>query len=71
MSYKREKAWIWKKINDGVKPEVLRDCVGVFSNKKKEDVMKKKNLSSKQYEKRYNFLENTYYLLNSNEYKKR
>lgn len=63
--FKREKAWIYSKINNGVSQKELFNSVGIFSDKKKEDVMKKKNLSSKQYDKRFSFLSNVYYLLDN------
>lgn len=41
------------------------NCVGAFSNKKKDRVIQEKNLSEKEYKKRYNFLGNVYYLLSN------
>lgn len=61
--FKRENAWIKKKYRQGVSKKELRESVGIFSNKKKEKVMKDKNLTSSQYKKRYDFLSNVYYLL--------
>lgn len=42
--YKREIAWIRKKLAAGVSKQELLNCVGIFSNKKKEKVMQKKYL---------------------------
>ena len=64
----KERVWIRKKIESGVNPNDLKNCVGIFSDKKKKDVMNKKNLSSKQYENRYNFLSNVYYLLDNEKF---
>ena len=63
--YKREIAWIRKKLAAGVSKQELLNCVGIFSNKKKEKVMQEKNINQKQYEERYKFLGNVYFLLNS------
>lgn len=68
-NYKREIAWIRKKLSSGVSKQELIYCVGVFSNKKKERVMQEKNLNQKQYEERYKFLGNVYFLLNSDNLK--
>lgn len=67
--YVCEKAWIYKKLNSGVSQKELLNGVGAFSNKSKEKVMKDKNLSNSQYQKRYSFLENVYYLLSSEKFK--
>lgn len=61
--YKQARAWIHKKLRSGVSQSELMNCVGVFSNKKKSQVMNEKQLSSKQYDKRNSFLEKAYYLL--------
>ena len=63
MNYSKEKAWINKKLAAGVSKQELLNCVGVFSNKKKDRVKREKKLNDKQYEERYNFLANVYYLL--------
>jgi len=65
MNYKKEYAWIRYKYSQGVTKEKLRDCVGVFSNKKKNQVMQQKNLSSKEYDKRNKFLSNVYHILSN------
>ena len=57
---KGAKAWVHKKLKQGVPKKELLYCVGVFSNKEKAKVMKQKNLSSKQYERRHNFLYKAY-----------
>ena len=53
--YRRERAWILKKINKGVPQSELLESVGIFSNRKKKRVMESKGISSKQYEKRKEF----------------
>lgn len=65
MSFKRERAWINKKINLGVSREELLQSVGMFSNKNKKKVMAQKNLTEEGYKKRYGFLANVYYLLSN------
>ena len=68
---KKALAWINKKVyKDNVDPRVLEHYVGCFSNKTKEKVMKEKNISEKQYKKRYSFLSDVYMIL-SNGYKKK
>lgn len=57
------KAWVDKKLNSGVSKEELYNCVGVFSNKDKSKVMNEKNLTEKQYNRRYKFLFNTFQYL--------
>lgn len=57
---KKAKAWVNKKLRSGVPLNELYNCVGIFSNKKPEKVMKEKNISSKEYERRYNFLFNAF-----------
>ena len=69
--YKRERAWIYKKINSGVSQDELRQSVGIFSNKKKKKVMEQKSISSKQYDKRKSFLGNGYALLNHEKFEKK
>ena len=58
-----EQWWIERKLKSGVSREQLLHTVGAFSNKKKERVMKEKNLTEKQYRDRYEFLSNVYVLL--------
>ena len=65
-SYSKEKAWIAKKRAMGVSDEQLLNGVGLWSNKKKEDEMKRRNLSSKEYDKKHKFLLNVYNLLSEN-----
>ena len=60
---KKAKAWIDKKVSEGVDRNYLLHTVGSFSNKKKSQVMKQKGISSEEYDKRYNFLAKVYYLL--------
>ena len=55
--------WIQKKLLSGVDRNELLNCVGAFSNKKKERVMKEKGLNDRQYRDRYDFLAKVYYLL--------
>lgn len=57
-------AWINKKLyHEGVDPIKLRNTVGAFSNKEKSRVMKEKNLSEKQYDRRHKFLSEVYSIL--------
>ena len=63
--YRRERAWIRSKYAKGVSKRDLMNCVGAFSNKKKERVMREKGLSEREYKKRYDFLANVYFLLNN------
>lgn len=63
MNYSKERAWIDRKLSSGVSKEQLLHGVGSFSNKKKQRVMQEKGLSEKQYQERYDFLANVYYLL--------
>ena len=67
--YRRERAWILKKINKGVPQSELLESVGIFSNRKKKRVMESKGISSKQYEKRKEFLGNAYVLLSNEKFK--
>lgn len=60
---KQAQRWINKKLNCGVTREELRNCVGAFSNRNKKTVMAEKNLTEKQYKKRYDFLSKVYSLL--------
>ena len=60
---KAAKAWVNKKLRSGVPKAELLNCVGAFSNKKAERVMKEKNLTKAQYEKRWDFLSKVYYIL--------
>ena len=69
--YRRERAWILKKIEKGVKQDELRESVGIFSNRKKKSVMEQKKISAKQYEKRKEFLGNAYVLLCNESFKKK
>ncbi len=70
--YSRERSWILKKLNSGnTTQNELLNCVGAFSNKKKERVMQEKRLSEKDYKKRYNFLGNVYYLLSNESFDKK
>ena len=52
---KNAKAWVDKKLRQGVNSKELYNCLGFFSNAKKEKKMKQKNLSSSGYDKRYEF----------------
>ena len=70
-SFRRERAWIEKKLNSGVSAKELYHSVGAFSNKTKEKVMKQKGLSSDGYKKRYDFCFRVFSLLETNEYKGR
>ncbi len=63
MRKSKEQWWIERKLKSGVSREQLLHTVGVFSNKKKERVMKEKGLNEKQYRDRYEFLGNVYVLL--------
>ena len=60
---RRARAWIRKKQSEGVDKRYLLNTVGMFSNKKKETVMKQKRLSEKQYNDRYSFLARVYSIL--------
>lgn len=60
---RQARAWIAKKQREGVDKRTLLNTVGMFSNKKKEAVMKQKNLSEHQYNKRYGFLAVVYSIL--------
>ena len=64
---KKAKAWIDKKLSQGVNRDYLLHTVGCFSNKAKAKVMREKNISSFEYEKRYSFLSKVYYLLSGGE----
>ncbi len=66
--YLKERAWIRKKINNGVSQDELLSSVGRFSNRSKKNVMSLKNLTEAQYKKRYEFLSNVYYLLNNEKF---
>ena len=70
-NYRCERAWIFKKIRNGVTQNELRTSVGIFSNRKKKKVMAQKNLSEKQYKKRREFLGNAYVLLNYEDFNKK
>ncbi len=61
--YRQAKAWIEKKERAGVDRGMLRECVGRFSNRKKETVKAQKGLTERQYRKRYDFLAKVYSLL--------
>lgn len=60
---KAARAWINKKLRSGVSKTELLNCVGAFSNKKKERVKAQKGLSEAEYKKRYDFLAKVYYIL--------
>ena len=60
-----ERAWIKKKYSQGVSKNVLLNCVGAFSNKKRSRVMREKGLTEKEYKCRYDFLSRVYYVLNN------
>ena len=60
---RRARAWIRKKESEGVDRRLLLNTVGMFSNRKKESVMKQKGLNEKQYQKRYSFLSRVYSIL--------
>ena len=60
---KRAKAWVNKKLRQGVDKNELYACVGAFSNRKKSVVMAEKNLTEKQYQRRYSFLSNAFLYL--------
>ena len=63
--------FINKKVyKENVDPVVLKNSIGIFSNKKKEEVMEKKNLDERTYHNRYNFLSECYSIL-ENGYVKR
>ena len=62
---KKAKAWVHKKLSSGVPVEELYYCVGVFSNISPEKQMKKKNLTNKQYDRRYKFLYKAFCYLES------
>ena len=64
-NYSKERAWINKKISQGVTKKELFNTVGIFSNKSKKKVMAEKGLNEKQYRKRYNFLLNVFNILDS------
>lgn len=59
----KERAWIKKKVSSGVSKKELYNTVGMFSNKSKKKVMQQKGITSKEYDKRYNFLFNVFNLL--------
>ena len=61
----KEEYWIRKKIQAGQSQEDLIRCVGSFSNKKKDLVMKIKRINDAEYNKRYSFLARVYDLLTS------
>lgn len=63
IDYRRARAWIRKKESEGVDKRTLLNTVGMFSNKKKETVMKQKGLNEYQYRKRYGFLALVYSIL--------
>lgn len=62
---KRAKAWVDKKLRQGVSKKELYQCIGLFSNKKKDRVMQEKQLTEKQYKQRYDFLYNAFCYLES------
>ena len=62
---KKERAWINKKVMQGVTKKELHNTVGMFSNKSKKKVMAEKGLTEKEYHKRYNFLHNVFNILDS------
>lgn len=70
-NFRCERAWIFKKIRNGVSQDELRTSVGIFSNRKKKKVMAQKNLSEKQYKKRSEFLGNAYALLNNEDFSRK
>ena len=63
---KRARAWVNKKLRQGVSKKELYRCIGLFSNKKKDRVMQEKQLTEKQYKQRYDFLYNAFCYLESN-----
>lgn len=71
MNYSKERNWIRKKIDSGVPQNLLSSCVADFSCKAKKKVMEQKNITEKEYEKRWNFLANVYYLLSNEKFEKK
>ena len=66
MKYSKERAWIRKKLyRENISQKELLHTVGMFSNKKKNKVMAEKNINSAEYDRRYKFLANVYYLLSN------
>lgn len=63
--YWKERAWIDKKVMQGVTKKELHNTVGMFSNKSKKKVMAEKGLTEKEYRKRYNFLHNVFNILDN------
>lgn len=64
MKYSKERAWIKKKLyRENVSQKELLNTVGMFSNKKREKVMAEKGINSAEYDRRYKFLANVYFLL--------
>lgn len=58
--YTREMAWINNKMDQGVFLGDLKNGLRKSLDKSKETVMKKDNLTEKQYERKRNFLSNCY-----------
>ena len=69
MKYNKERAWIKKKLRqEHLTQNELLNTVGIFSNMKKQKVMAEKNINSSEYERRYKFLGNVYYLLSTEKF---
>ena len=69
MKYSKERAWIKKKLyRENISQNELFNTVGMFSNKKREKVMAEKNINSAEYDRRYKFLENVYFLLSNEKF---
>ena len=69
MKYSKERAWIKKKLyRENISQNELFRTVGMFSNKKREKVMAEKNINSAEYDRRYKFLANVYFLLSNEKF---
>ena len=68
-TYSKERKWIRNILNSSnITQAELYNTVGLFSNKSKEKVMKEKNITSSEYDKRRKFLYKVFCLLESEKF---
>ncbi len=61
----RERAWISKRVSLGQKPDKLYKGISLFLAKPKHIVMEQKDLSSYEYDRRYQFMSNCFKILHN------
>ena len=65
MPYSKQRAWLKRRISMGQKPDKLYKGISQFLAKPKSVVMEQKNLSSREYDRRYKFMSDCFELLHA------